>query len=147
MPEVDPPGGLIMSFRSCLVAIAVLFACPMFARAQVFGNNALFEPEISVVNSGAKLDAQATVSADRKYVTLTMQPQNAQLLALRTFQFQAGGNNPVLPGGVVGGVNPVIGGPQGNVIPQGLNAPVRLAPGNGGAILLKRGITPLVVRN
>ena len=70
------------------------------------GNNAIFDPEISVVESGAKLDAQATVSADRKYVTLTMRPQLANLTALREFTFQNGG-----PRGVVGippVVNPVV---------------------------------------
>ena len=38
------------------------------------------------------LDAQATVSADRKYVTLTMRPQNSALVALRDFTFQNGVN-------------------------------------------------------
>lgn len=137
-----------MQFRFRLAALAVVLACPVLARAQFFGNGALFEPEISVVNSGVKLDVQATVSADRKYVTMTMQPQSSELLALRTFQFQ-GASTPVviLPGGIIGGVNPVLGGPQGSVIPRQLNAPVRLAPGNGGAILLRRGITPLVARD
>ena len=66
------------------------------ARAQnFFGNNTAFDPEISIVETGAKLDVQATVSSDRKYVTLTMQPQVATLLALREFTFQG-------PGGVVG---------------------------------------------
>ena len=36
------------------------------------GNTAIFDPEISVVESVHKLDVQATVSADRKYVTMTM---------------------------------------------------------------------------
>lgn len=62
------------------------------ARAQPFfnGGASAFDPQIDVVNSGVLLDAQATVSADRKYVTLTMRPQNATLLALRDFTFQRG---------------------------------------------------------
>ena len=60
------------------------------------GNNAIFDPEISVVESGAKLDAQATVSAVRKYVTMTMRPQLASLTALREFTFQNA------PRGIVG---------------------------------------------
>jgi hypothetical protein len=137
-------GDCPMIQRSCFIAVAAVFLFPMFASAQ-FGNNAIFEPQVDVVNSGAVLDAQATVSADRKYVTLTMRPSNAQLLALRTFQFQGGGG----PGGIVGGVNPVIPGPGGAVlpIPQQPNTPMRVAPGNGGVILLKRGITPLVLKN
>lgn len=133
-----------MTCRSCFIAAAVLFAFPLFTHAQIgaFGNNALFEPQVDVVNSGAVLDAQATVSADRKYVTMNMRPQNSELLALRTFQFQGQGGM----GGIVGGVNPVIAGPNGTVlaVPQQVNAPMRVTPGNGGAILLKRGITPLV---
>jgi len=136
-----------MTYRSCLVAVVVLFACPMFARAQLgaFGNNALFEPQVDVVNSGVVMDAQATVSADRKYVTLTMRTQNSQLLSLQTFQFQGAGGM----GGIVGGVNPVIAGAAGALIaiPQRPNTPMRVSTGNGGAILLRRGITPLVLGN
>jgi hypothetical protein len=71
------------------------------AHAQNFfgGNNTAFDPEISIVESGAKLDVTATVSADRKYVTMTMQPQVATLINMRTFTFQG-------PGGVVGFNNP-----------------------------------------
>ena len=130
--------------HSSLLTLAVLSICPLFARAQ-FGNNALFAPQIGVVSSGVVMDAQGTVSADRKYVTLTMRPQNAQLLSLQTFNFQNAGGM----GGIVGGVNPVIPGPGGSIIaiPQQPNAPMLVAPGNGGVILLKRGITPLVLRN
>jgi hypothetical protein len=60
-----------------------------------------FDPEISVVNAGAVLDAQAVVSADRRYVTITMVPQNASIIALRPFPVQG-----VAGGGVVGGANP-----------------------------------------
>ncbi|HEY7119618.1 MAG TPA: hypothetical protein VH475_23710 [Tepidisphaeraceae bacterium] len=144
-----------MNVRSGLLAIAVLAMSAFLARGQVIGVPVVgggamaFEPEIGVVNSGVINDVQATVSADRKYVTMTMRPSNSQLLNLFTFQFQAGpgggGGIVQLPGGFVGGVNPVIAGPAGNVIPQRLNAPRRIAPGHGGAILLQRGITPLVL--
>ena len=116
----------------------------------VFSNNALFQPEIDVVNTGVVTDIQATVSADRKYVTLNMRAQNAQLLNLFVFNFQSagpgGGQTTVqLPSGFVGGVNPVVSGVAGGMVPSRPNAPMRVAPGNGGVILLKRGITPLVV--
>lgn len=126
--------------------VALLF--PVMPRAQVVVpgvSSSLFEPEIDIVESGAKLDVQATVSADRKYVTMTMRPQNAQLLALRTFAFQTGAN---VGGGVVGGVNPVVGGAGGaggGAIPQQVNAPMRLAPGKGGLLLMQRGITPVML--
>src|SRR3954471_4595758 len=131
-----------MRYRLMIVAVAGLALGPITARAQ-FARGAAFEPEIGVVNSGAVLDAQATVSADRKYMTMTMRASVSQLLALRTFQFQGFGN---MPGGTVGGVNPVVAGVV-DVMPQRPNAPMRVGPGNGGAILLKRGITPLVIEN
>jgi hypothetical protein len=131
-----------MSPRTYLLMSVALLLSPITARAQ-FSGAALFEPEIGIVNSGAVLDAQATVSADRKYVTMTMRPSVSQLLALHTFQFQGFGN---LPGGTVGGVNPVVAGVV-DVMPPRPNAPMRVGAGNGGAILLKRGITPLVIEN
>ncbi|QOV88713.1 hypothetical protein [Humisphaera borealis] len=83
---------VIMAFGS----LAVL-AFASESRAQNFfgGNNTAFDPEISIVESGANLDVQATVSHDRKYVTMTMRPQLATLIALREFTFQG-------PGGIVG---------------------------------------------
>lgn len=45
-----------------------------------------FDPDTEFVNTGAVLDVQATVSSDRKYVTLTLRPQVATLLNLRNFQ-------------------------------------------------------------
>jgi len=127
---------------------ASLFAGAAGAQVQtVFGGGGTaFEPEIGVVYSGAVTDVQATVSHDLKYVTLNMRAQNAQLLNLFTFNFQqAGGQQQFvqLPGGFAGGVNPVVGAGNG-AIPALPNAPMRVGGGNGGKILLTRGITPLV---
>ena len=86
-----------------LAAAAVVFVLSLPAAAQVpvfDGGAGIFDPEIDVVQSGVLLDAQAVVSADRKYVTLNMRAQNAQLLALREFAFQTGGG---VPPGQVGG--------------------------------------------
>jgi hypothetical protein len=62
------------------------------ARAQAFagGTPTAFTPEIGIVSTGTVNDVQATVSADEKYVTLTMRPQVSTLEALRTFTFQQG---------------------------------------------------------
>jgi general secretion pathway protein D len=66
----------------------------------VVGSNAVgFDPTISTVQSGVLLDVQATVSADRKYVTLTLRPQLSNLLALVPFAIGGStitptGNNP-----------------------------------------------------
>jgi hypothetical protein len=64
-----------------------------------------FDPEISVVNSGAVLDAQAVVSHDRRYVTITMAPQNSRLIALRPFPVQGVAGNGNVGGANVGGGN------------------------------------------
>jgi general secretion pathway protein D len=64
-----------------------------------------FAPTIGIVQSGVLLDVQATVSADRKYVTLTLRPQLATLLDLANFTFQTSGttNGTNIPvGGGVG---------------------------------------------
>jgi hypothetical protein len=131
--------------RMGVAAGALFFAST--AGAQVinqFGGGTAFEPEIGVVYSGVVTDVQATVSHDLKYVTLNMRAQDAQLLSLTTFNFQQGGGQfAQLPGGFAGGVNPVVAGGNGET-PVRPNAPMRLEGGNGGKILLTRGITPLV---
>lgn len=83
--------------RTCVLmatgGFALLLSFKAGAQAPPFFSGAagIFEPEIGVVQSGVILDAQAVVSADRKYVTLNPRLQNSQLLALREFAFQAGG--------------------------------------------------------
>ncbi len=54
-----------------------------------------FQPTLSVVSSGIVLDVEGTVSADRRYVTLTARPSLANIVRLRTItvQAQAGNNN------------------------------------------------------
>jgi hypothetical protein len=142
--DARPKAEAVMLARFCVVLLILMgFAMPASAQfVRAFQSSAIFEPEIDVVNSGAVLDVQPTVSHDLKYVTMNMRAQNSQLVDLFTFQFQGPGGGVVLPGGVVGGVNPVVVGL--NAIPQRPNAPMRVANGSGGAILLKRGITPLI---
>lgn len=48
-------------------------------------------PQIGVIDSGAVLDVAATVSADRRYVTMTLRPGVTRLLALQTIPFSGGG--------------------------------------------------------
>jgi general secretion pathway protein D len=45
----------------------------------------LFNPIIDTVQTGVRLVVQPTVSADRKYVTLSLQPQVSQLVGLSNF--------------------------------------------------------------
>jgi hypothetical protein len=78
---------------SIVVCVVSILGLTQGARAQFFFPGATaFTPEISVVNSGAILDAQAVVSADRKYVTINARPSNTTLLALNSYTFQNGQN-------------------------------------------------------
>ena len=97
-----------MRLQTLALGFAACGLAPLVARAQVgvpfFSSaNTGFDPEISVVNSGEVLDAQAVVSNDRKYVTLNMRASSSRLLALRQFDFATGGNNLRSPLGFVGG--------------------------------------------
>ncbi|MHB1156847.1 MAG: hypothetical protein ACYC26_08410 [Phycisphaerales bacterium] len=51
---------------------------------QVFAYN----PTVSVVSDGVVLDVEGTISADRRYVTLTLRPSLAQLVALKEFSLR-----------------------------------------------------------
>ena len=93
-----------------------------------------FSPEISVVNTGTLNDVQATVSADRRYVTLTMRPQMSELIALQTFPI----NGPP-PLGFVGGVS--FNTTTGSL--GAMNSAFVLGPGRGAALLAQRGMTPI----
>ena len=134
-----------------LLAAFALFLLPSLASAQAasgFGGSSLFEPEVDIVNSGVILDTQATVSADRKYVTMTFRTSNTQLLALRSFTFQS--NGPAVGniggGGAAGGIGGGMANPPASTQPSagGVNPPVRLSPGAGPTIMNQRGITPIV---
>src|SRR4051812_35514008 len=97
-----------MRIRLTDLSFAILLLLAPLARGQapyLNGTGTSFDPVISVVESGTILDAQAVVSADRKYVTLNMRPTNASLLALRTFTFQNGNQAIGNPGFV--GLGPI----------------------------------------
>jgi hypothetical protein len=125
-----------MSHRTALSAVALLVIFPTFARAQAFFTPGVssFTPEIGVVNTGIVSDLSATVSPDRKYVTIGMRAQQSTLLALTEFRINA----PQVAG-FVGGVqfnSPLQTGTFGAI-----NPPVSLADGRGAAILQQRGMT------
>ena len=139
-----------MKLRNLILGVAawLMFCGVPAARGQVppiFGGGAIaFEPEISIINSGVLNDVQGTVSADRKYVTLTMQPQNSNLLALREFSFGQQTNlGPVgigaTPRDAHGVKIPIIQGGQYGA----MNPPAPLGAG-AGLVLRQRGMTLLV---
>ncbi len=95
------------------VALTVLASTTATLRAQVVppfigGGAVAFSPEIGIVNSGVVADVTATVSHDRKYVTLTMGVSNSALIALQEFTFQRdAGAAAAGAGGFVGELLPV----------------------------------------
>lgn len=52
-------------------------------------NSVAFDPTVGLVQSGVLLDVVATVSSDRKYVTLTLRPTLSQLIRLVQFPVTA----------------------------------------------------------
>lgn len=57
----------------------------------VVGQGAVAQaPQTATVSSGASLDVQGTVSADRRYVTMTLRPSLSRLLDLQTIPFSGG---------------------------------------------------------
>lgn len=57
---------------------------------QVATGAAAQRPIIEQLNTGAVLNVQATVSPDRRYVTMNIQPGVGRLVAINTFQFTGG---------------------------------------------------------
>lgn len=95
-------------WRGAFLFASFLVLADAQAQVPVIGPGATaFDPEIGVVNSGGVLDAQAVVSHDRRYVTITMGAQQAKVIEVRNFPVQAvtGG------GGFVGGADPGAGNP------------------------------------
>lgn len=87
---VDAPRITLFNGQRAYVLIATQQAYVSNLTPVVSTGISSFAPTVSVVQSGVLLDVQATVSADRKYVTLTLRPQLATLLALVPFSFQTG---------------------------------------------------------
>ena len=96
-----------MRFTHLLIAFAACGLAPLSASAQrvpfFTPAGTGFDPEISVVNSGEVLDAQAVVSDDLKYVTINARPSSSRLLALREFGFADSNRNAIPQLGFVGG--------------------------------------------
>lgn len=58
-----------------------------------------FDPTVGIIQSGVVLDVQATVSSDRKYVTLTLRPRLSRLIDLIPFPVNAVSQTPISTGG------------------------------------------------
>ncbi len=106
--EVTAPRVTLFNGQRAYVLVATQKAYVSNLTAAVGTGVSSFTPTVSVVETGVLLDVSATVSADRKYVTLTLRPELSNLLDIENFTFQQGGST--IPGGttaspiVVGGV-------------------------------------------
>jgi hypothetical protein len=106
------------------------------------GGVGLFNPIIDVVNSGSRLVVQPTVSADRKYVTISGQFQNTQLVAIQNFPFFTGGfTGPV--GGPIAGIAPGAAAAALAVPNANISAPVNVKTPGRGSILSQTGMIRL----
>lgn len=94
------------------VGVLCLWSATVHGQFMAASGNS-FDPEISTVSSGVLLDAQAVVSADRKYVTMNIRTQNSALVALRDFTFQTGTATTAGGSGLVG-TTPTTPAPAGN---------------------------------
>jgi general secretion pathway protein D len=90
---VSAPRVTLFNGQRAFVLVATQQAYISDLNAQTGTGVGIFDPEIGIVSSGVLLDVVATVSADRKYVTLTLRPQLAQLVDLEEFLFQVGGTS------------------------------------------------------
>ena len=102
---VTAPRVTLFNGQRAYVLVATQQAYVSNLTASVGTGVSSFTPTISVVESGVELDVQATVSADRKYVTLTLRPQLSTLIGLPSFSFQQGssGTGATATGGTVVG--------------------------------------------
>ncbi|HWE03936.1 MAG TPA: hypothetical protein VG326_16145, partial [Tepidisphaeraceae bacterium] len=96
---VQAPRVTLFNGQRAYVLVAIQQAYVSNLTAAVGTGVSSFTPIVSIVESGVLLDVSATVSADRKYVTLTLRPQLSTLLDLASFTFQNGTNT---AGGGVG---------------------------------------------
>jgi hypothetical protein len=95
----------IMNASIRVLAVGMVVGLTGVARGQVpfiAPGATAFDPQISVLTTGSLNDVQANVSRDRKYVTITAQPSNSQLLALQSFAFQRAGGGLGFAGGAGG---------------------------------------------
>ena len=79
--EVTAPRVTLFNGQRAYVLVATQQAYVSNLTPAVGTGTSAFTPTISIVQTGVLLDVQATVSADRKYVTLTLRPQQSNLLA------------------------------------------------------------------
>jgi hypothetical protein len=106
----------LLTFAAALLVLILTAALRAQPGPPFFGGGSGFDPEPGVVMSGAGLDAQATVSADRRYVTITTGANLSRLQDLRLFAVQqtnfgfvgggGGGGGTLAPGAAPNSTSP-----------------------------------------
>jgi Flp pilus assembly secretin CpaC len=79
------PRVTVFNGQQAFVVVAQQQAYVSDLEAVTGDNVGLFNPIVDTVQTGVRLVVQPTVSADRKYVTLSLQPQVSQLVSLTSF--------------------------------------------------------------
>ena len=136
----------MINAKRCWMAASLLIT-PAIMSSTVQGQNVppfiggaatAFDVQVSVVESGALLDAQAVVSQDRRYVTINAQPSNTSLLALQQFRTQTVN----LGTGFVGGADPSGLGANAASTPVDGRSPSAIAQAakNNASVLNRRGV-------
>ncbi|MFI5379728.1 MAG: hypothetical protein ACHRHE_10555 [Tepidisphaerales bacterium] len=76
-------------FHIVIVTFALSVSLSSRAQNNFFngGGVALYNPIVDVVTSGTRTVVSPTVSADRKYVTLSMSLQSSQVVKIQNFPF------------------------------------------------------------
>jgi len=76
----------LMRCLVCPIFVLTILLPNALSRGQATGGGVVaYDPEISSVQAGAIVDAQAVVSYDRKYVTINFQGQDSRPIALYEF--------------------------------------------------------------
>lgn len=97
---LDAPRLTFFNGQRAYVTIARQIAYVSDLDPVVATGSVAFDPEVSVISSGVVLDVEGTISADRRYVTMTVRPSLATVRTpLRTVETSAsagGGGNLIL---------------------------------------------------
>ena len=92
---VSAPRVTVYNGRSAIVMVTTMTSYVSTLDPVVANGVVGYTPTIDQAQDGVSLFVRATVSADRKYVTLYLKPMLQRLLELTTFSFQQSGINPV----------------------------------------------------
>ena len=106
--SLTAPRLTLFNGQRAFIAVQTLRAYVSDLEPVVADSAAAFDPEVETIPTGVSLDVQATVSADRKYVTLTLRPTLSALLNIFTFTFGGQTTTTAAAGGDPGGGTTIV---------------------------------------